>query len=46
MKIANACAVLHNFCIEIEDEWDNDFYDDNDDRRNEQNNDFMQDGED
>jgi len=47
VKIAVVCAVLHNFCIKIGDEWDDDFYDDNDDdRRNEQNNDFMQDGED
>jgi len=47
VKIAVVCAVLHNFCIKIGDEWDDDFYDDDDDdRRNEQNNDFMQDGED
>ena len=46
VKIAIACAVLHNFGIKIGDEWEDDFYDNDDDRRNEQNNDFMQDGED
>lgn len=46
VKISIACAVLHNFCIKIGDEWEDDFYDDDDDRGNEQNNDFMQDGED
>ena len=46
VKISIACAVLHNFCINVGDEWEDDFYDYDDDRGNEQNNDFMQDGED
>ena len=31
VKISIACAVLHNFCIKIGDEWEDDFYDDDDD---------------
>ena len=46
VKNSIACAVLHNFCIKVGEEWEDDFYDDDDDRGNEQNNDFMQDGED
>lgn len=46
VKISIACVVLHNFCIKIGEEWVEDFYDDDDENRNEQNNDCMQDGED
>lgn len=41
VKISFAFAVLHNFCIKIGDEWEDDFYDDNDDRGNKQDNDLM-----
>ena len=46
VNISIAWAVLHNFCIEVGDEWEDDFYDYDDDHGNKQNNDFMQDGKD
>ena len=45
VRISVACAVLHNFCAQIGDDWDDDFCND-DNNGDQQNDDYMQDGED
>ena len=45
VRISVACAVLHNFRAQIGDNWDDDFCND-DNNGDQQNPDYMQDGED
>lgn len=45
-KIAVACAVLHNFCLLNQDEWDDDENHDHRDQGHENNNDVIRDGDD